>query len=806
MKTAFKNQNTHHFSLPLRILVLILFFFCSALAIGWLSQTPSQEEMYSDVARFLFELKSNIFSQKGFSWWSSNFLQGHSMATYAPCLLPFSIGIVCTELFGDPAGIKVAALLVLPLAALTMFLFVRKLTKSEWTAFIAAILYISSASMLTRLANFEHWAGSYSYIFPPLIFWSFLNISEERSLRASSLLALSWAGMMLSYTKLTFMFLPFAGLFFLWLFLDQPKYRWSLLQGTLIALVMVFFLAGIFLLPLEREYHWVAAFHFDSFSDWQRAFCLKNIISILDRGNALLTGMPPMFLADRGQFYIGIVALAGIGLILWRTWRSAWLETRDGILLRLFLALTLASIWLSHGPFSPFTGLLTFIRSANNAQAWVIPLFWLMALLPPLLFHIIIPKSHHHRFWVILATFFYFFVPGFLVLEKLPLFHDIRAPWGFWEVGFFAISVTAALALSHLIFSIIPQRFRAATIILLSLILLADSSLYIEKFFAPGLPEQTFSDFDLGQKYLKESPIPGRVYPLSGRYFYLRTPMQSGRGITSEASWNHFQMYGVRALLNAANTSPQAFQTYLCIAGVSHILEDKQDLFTPNETKNFMTQIGPIGFDSDFIRIIENRNSLAPAFLARDYIAIEGDSAGITPGMLEAAAKFNLLSVELPINERHFPYLAGFGSPKNGIQLSRQYSSAKGAPFQRIPFSTPRTNASSMNFFFPTPQQGWLVVTEAWHPDWVAMAGEERLPIYRAFSGLIAVPLNNVGSIQFTFSPPFWYNWCVMIGFFSWLALLSFMIFMFTSKLPSSWKDCWTKPMPFFLKRSASKS
>jgi hypothetical protein len=185
-----------------------LALYVGALGAGWLSQTPSQEELYADGGRFLHELVSNIKASGGIPWWSSNFMQGSSMANFGLCMVPFISGLACVGMFGDPAGIKIAALLIIPLSALTMFLFVRRLTAQEWTAVIAALLYISSAQILLRIANFEHWMGSYSYIFPPLILWAFLKIADEGSWRASAWLALGWSAMMLSYAKLTFMFAP----------------------------------------------------------------------------------------------------------------------------------------------------------------------------------------------------------------------------------------------------------------------------------------------------------------------------------------------------------------------------------------------------------------------------------------------------------------------------------------------------------------------------------------------------------------------------------------------------------------------
>ena len=218
-------------------------------------------------------------------------MQGHSMANFSLSVLPFTVGLVFVGIFGDPLGIKIAALMLIPFCAFNMCIFVRRLTQNDWTAVVAAILYCLSANMLVRIANFEHWMGSYAYIFPPLILWGFLKVADEGSWRASAWLAVGWSAMMLCYAKLAFMFAPLALVFFVWLLIDQPGRRVALMRGTLVSLVLVCLMAALLSLPLTREYQWVAAFSFDNFAGWQQAFSIKNFTSVLDRANGLFAQM-----------------------------------------------------------------------------------------------------------------------------------------------------------------------------------------------------------------------------------------------------------------------------------------------------------------------------------------------------------------------------------------------------------------------------------------------------------------------------------------------------------------------------------
>ena len=781
-------------SRPKLFLAAFVAIYCLVLGFGWLSQTPSQEELYGGGGRFLNEVVHNFKATEGIPWWTANFMQGHSTANFALCAVPLAIGICSNAVFGDPAGIKLAALLIIPLAAFTMFIFARRLTQNEWTAVLASILYVVSAQMLLRIGNFEHWMGSYSYIFPPLILLAFLKVADEGSWRASAWLAFGWSAMMLSYAKLTFMFAPMAGIFFVWLLLDQPGRRVVLVRGTLVSLALVLVMAVILLLPLTREYQWVSAFSFDNFAGWQQAFAMKNFTSVLDRANGLFANMRPDFVADRGQFYLGLVTLFAVGAVLWWSRKHAeWLATRNGVLLRLFVGMTLLALWLSQGPFSVFTGAQEFLKGSQKAPDWIAALMWFMTCIPPFLIYAILPAGHRRGLWAAVLIIVYLFVPGFLLLEKLPMYRDIRAPWGFWEVGFFAAAVAGAIALQQLFDSMIEKRDRMVVAGLLGVILLLDASAYFSKFFAPGLPAQTFSDFDRSQDYLKTSLIEGRVYPMSGRYFYLRTPMQSGRGINSEAAWSHFQMRGVRALVNGANSSPGAMQTYMRVAGISHVLLDKKDPFTPPEIQNAFAQAYPTGFDSEYIRVLENKDSLAPAFVAREYIAMDPGTEALAAAFLDAAGRVNAAPIELGPNERNFPFLAGTGSTAGGIQISQKYAQGPGEPFQRVPFSLPRKDPSKMTFDPFGERKGWLVVTEAWHPDWRAYSDGSPLPVFKAFGGLMAVPLGRTnGPIEFVFTPPRWYDLAVWISGLSWAGVLGMLLIMPLPFIPKRWKDWWT--------------
>lgn len=786
-------ESRKHPDRAFRALLVFLAVYVAVLGVGWLSQTPSQEELYSDAGRFYAELR-NMFSGGRINWWTPHFMQGASASQYFLVVVPLALGNLLTLIVGDPAAGKVMGLLALFGAGVTAFFFARKVAGNSWVGFLAGALYALNAQILLRLGSFEHTGNVLAYAFLPLVLLCVLLVAEDGSWRSSFALAASAGAVMLCYTKMALMFLPVAAVFSVWLFLDKPERRVQLIRGSLVATGLLCLMVIPLLMPLSREYKWVAAFSFDNFAGWQQAFSMKSFISVLDRANGLLVNMRPDFTADRGQFYFGLVTLFAVGAVFWWSRKhSVWLTTRNGVLLRLFIGMALLSLWLSHGPYSPFTGLQEFLKASTKAPDWIAALVWLMTIIPLFLIYAILPATPRRGWWAALLIIVYLFVPGFLLLENLPIYKDIRAPWGFWETGFISIAMAGAIAIYQLFDSMIEKRDRLLVAGLLAVIAILDASAYLSKFFASGLPAQTFSDFHDAQRYLKNSLIDGRVFPMSGRYFYLRTPMESGRGLNSEAVWSHFQMRGVRALVNGANSSPTAMQTYMRVAGISHILQDKKDPFTPAEYQNAFAQAYPTAFDSEYIRVLENKDSLAPAFVAREYIAMDPGTETMASAFLDAAGKINAIPIELAPTQRSYPFMAGVGSLQSGVQLSQKYAQAPGAPFRRVSFALPRSSPSKMVFNPSGEREGWLVVTEAWHPDWRAYSDEEEIPVYKAFGGLMAVPLGRTeGPIEFVFTPPRWYDLCVWISGVSWAGVLGMLIIMPLPFVPRRWRDWWT--------------
>ena len=204
---------------------------------------------------------------------------------------------------------------------------------------------------------------------------------------------------------------------------------------------------------------------------------------------------------------------------------------------RLFMALTFLAHWLGLGVNTALSGQFAFLSHADSAWDPAIAISWGLLVLQGVAIWIIMPGSLPARPWLVaLAILVYFCVPGFRLIEKLPLYGDIRAPHDFFGMGgVFCFSVAAGLA-AHILIREMPRRgARLATAAALLGLASADSASAVPSFFKGPMDRQTFDDFLAAQKFLKTASPPGRVAPYSGRYFYLLTPILSGRGLVTEA-------------------------------------------------------------------------------------------------------------------------------------------------------------------------------------------------------------------------------------------------------------------------------
>ncbi|MGB8355138.1 MAG: polyprenol monophosphomannose synthase [Chthoniobacteraceae bacterium] len=784
---------------PITLLILFLCVFCGILGFGWLHQGPSDQ----DLACFskAIDYFRGVISVKGWPWWTPNFLGGHSLAPSMGSIFSYFSILLGVGIFGPFHGPKIIGLVFMVASGLSMFGFAKAFSRSDWIALVCAIFYVTCPQLSLLLAAGEQFTTAACFPYPPLILWTLMMIAETASWRNSILFAMALAGMTLTFAKLALLFLPVIAAFGAWLYITRKECRKNLWIGIRRSLLPLTLLGILPLLPSMRELRWMTMFSDDPFEGWQRSFSIKTSLSWFDRGGALMTGSPGYFLVEQGGFYLGAIAICAFAVFfLWK--RNDSLKSEIGRKCRLFIGLSLFIHWLSFGPRSIFSGHMEFLHVAQGVQNWVLPLFWFALVAQIWIIARLWPECRGRSFWITVGVAVYLFVPGFQIIARIPGFNQIRAPWSYWQVaGSFCLSMAAGLAvasfLNHASASRLSRYFRSrsAQIGIAALVLalgLADLSVYHARFFQGSLPGGTFKDFDDAETFLMRAHRPGRVYAISGRYFYLMTPFLSWRVLNSE-SFNSFYMERwSRAAMDNGQTSPELLKTYMNVNGITYVLIDKKDENVPAVLQKDFRDAFPTAHENEHFLILENTDSLAPAFTAREFIVMLPESYGRSGEML-SYGQFNFLSVEMPLNASND--FAGVVDEKGGIQIKPEYKKKGGTPFQRVAMGPSEEHEFQKSFqdieMPPIGQQsGWLVICESYHPDWKAYAGNREIPVRRAMGSLLAVPLpEKPAPIHLKFEPPAWYSASADISLLSWLGCC--LLILTGSLAPDKWRQAW---------------
>ncbi len=184
---------------------------------------------------------------------------------YAP--LPYYFGALIHTLgFNFIWVSKILFILSSILSALTMYVFARLLF-SKKGAFLATVLYVyapyRAVDLYVRGALSETWA----FVFFPLIFYASILLSEKVNLKRISFLSLTLAGLFLTHNVTTLMFLPFLGLW--WIYLLFKDKNWKLILSFAGSFTLGLGLAAFFLLPalfessfIQTKYLTVGYFNF----------------------------------------------------------------------------------------------------------------------------------------------------------------------------------------------------------------------------------------------------------------------------------------------------------------------------------------------------------------------------------------------------------------------------------------------------------------------------------------------------------------------------------------------------------------
>jgi hypothetical protein len=737
----------------------------------WVGLPVSDQELLANFSK-AENFYRGLIDQSGFPWWSPMYLQGTSlafawvfMATNAS-LLAFSIP------FGFLIGPKIASIFLVWLGSVGSFCFLARYSKNQICAWIGGAFFAFCPSVLTRAASFEHYAVLLPMALLPWLLWSVLAFVHRPSGRCSVGLGLVFSLVLLSYTKAGLMAFLVAAAFGAVEFFSMPRSARPEWRLVAIAAGVVVLLAVVPNLPALRESSFVAMFEFGPFAGWQRAFSTKSALSWFDRdgflGAGMLEGFAPT--TQNGGTYLGFVSAALLVALLAQARARISLEGKRA---RTMMALALGMFWLSFGPRSVIGGHFEFLRMSPGAADLTPAIGWfLLAAQVWVIFRLVPDESTKWRWIAAVLSLVYLFVPGFRILECLPLYSNIRAPFDFYQVvGAVCMVLAVGLAVGALLKEVCGIWIRGAAVVALVLLAALDVSVYAKPFFTPKMDRAVWADFLAAQEFLKSSPTPGRVYPFSGRYFYLMTPWLSGRPLAAEAFNNYLQQRHAAVLQASAFMSDDQLESYFRVAGVAFLLIDKTDPDTTSSQQERLRKMGPVVFESPNIALLEVKKPLGYAFLARDFIQTSSDAPETAVAALGGAAH-HLAVIQTAGGETAEPGLRGRVVDGRIAQRDGEVLE-EGRDF--LPITKTGITTYQRSEFVPTGEPGWLVFNEAWHPDWTAREGDKSLAVTKGLLAFSAVKTEGKSPVVFEFRPPWWYDWCAWTGVCAWAGALGFL-------------------------------
>ena len=97
-----------------------------------------------------------------------------------------------------------------------------------------------------------------------------------------------------------------------------------------------------------------------------------------------------------------------------------------------------------------------------------------------------------------------------------------------------------------------------------------------------------------------------------------------------------------------------------------------------------------------------------------------------------------------------------------------------------------------MTYQLPLTSSGWLVVSEAYHPDWTVTVDGKPAEVRRAEAALLSVFVPpGSREVIFQFKQPAWYSLCLSLGTLSWIVALAALLYLPSKWAPAKWRHWW---------------
>ncbi len=757
-------------------------------ALGWIASDPASTPSLEATAHLAKaqDLLGSLRSGGELAWWSPNFLGGSPLATNSGTLVTSIWLLFWSSLFGEGTGIKLAILGLIPLCGLSMFVFAFRVCGRGGIAAIVSLAYLLMPSLWTK-AFIGDLPAVCALAVLPLVGWSILRLAQSPSPLSGLFCGVLCSLLSITHSKAALLAAPglvVFGLWALWKYRGVAAWLVPRVWGPL--LLAIFLLGVVPNLPSLREAGSAVLFEFGPLSGWQQTFSSKSALHFFDRlGNASRDFRGDFAVSNiAGATYLGLVPLLAFASVV--VFRRRVVSGRNAELVSAFRvsgALALFCFWLSHGPFSVFSGTLRALEATAAAPDVFPAILWILLALQGWVVVALLPETMPLRKLVaILLLTIYLLVPGFSTISWLPLYSSLRAPFDFYQVaGIVWAALASGLAIG-LILELLPApKIRTAVLVLAAAVWGLDFSGHLGLPAKQALEPAVMPDFFKAAESLRSNPQPGSVTAISGRYFYLRLPQLTGRPLAQEAFQSYLQQRGFAALLTVGTGSIGDYLEAQRLAGVAFILLDLKDPDLPKEfTSELQKRLASV-FKNDHFEILELEGILAPGFHAKNAVLLASSSFQDIAASLDASYKnFAAIGPVIPGGSA--------GSIAEGkLTLTKDFESKPGAAFEPLEAdSLQRTSAGSFEVTSPGGG-GWLIIPEAWHRDWQISVNGSPQMLFTAFGGLLAVESGDKPqTITFQFIPPWWYPLCAWVGLISWVTAAGFATLLLIPRVRNS--------------------
>ena len=758
--------------LGLWITLVVSFAYVAYLGAHWLPLGMSGHELSASASR-VWDIKREITEHHLLPWWTPNFMSGssyglhHSRGFY---VLPWLFFTTFADLM--TAG-KLTALLAIFAGAITMYCCARHFMKNEWAATLAALAFMLHPEQVFRAAGVGQITISLFFPFIPLLWLALTRALERNTFRDTFLCALVAVLAWWTDNKQAFAMFLFSFAYVLYWLWPRRK-QWQPTARTCGMLAVLGLAMGAWTLaPGFVESKDVKLFVGDPLTAWQKTYSFKSLFCLVDR-DGTATSSAQSIVNSRLQANGGRVSSQAeadqLSLILFSL-RNESPEKYMGVVLVLVLAVTvlwnkrradrrafwflvgalLASVMFSTGLTNVWTANWKTWEAFSAQQVSGMALLWLLILAVFLVFFCV-RKLTTARKRVIagVALAIFLFVPGFAWLATLPYFHEIRAPfvfydtpavfWGAMLMGFFVTDVLAGDKWRAHIPKIVGG---------LGVLLLLDYWPYQKPTMDNGVPAHTLEH--LRAAYMELAPDKDwvKTYAISGRYYHLLGPMWGGKPQVYEAFYNWMCPIGTgllnqQAILQLPDRRVVMNRVFLNLMGARYIVLDMADPGVPQPQSvldDLAHNYTAISTNEDFIVF---RNDTA-----RPYITAYARACLYAGDVRQSA------NLALVLAAKNWPLVHAAQASVGELPVSERdkYELVYGADAQQIPPADPgtavalqnvqltRENSQLVRIQLTAPSACVAVIAESYYPFWHAEIDGQPAEVLRVSCGLMGLHL-----------------------------------------------------------------